>query len=318
MTPDGSLTRAAPPALSGGAASYSVFGLRLRSALPLPGLRPAPPADTAGGGADVVVRRGAVEAPGPVGAYGISGWPGDDADTVAWRRDTRLRITASDITVDTADDAFARQCVLGPGLGVLLHRRGRLVLHGSAVDVGGRAVVLVGDKGAGKSTTAAALVARGHRLLTDDLVALDETAGGAAVLPGPTQMKLWDASASALGVETEPFMDGVDKGVWHGAAPAERAAPLALVCSLGWGERVALDPLAGGAAFGDVFGHVYAPRFLGAQAGAPLVGRVARLVRDVRAGRLVRPRDLDGVGALAEAVEAAVEAASGRAETSRA
>ena len=297
---------AAPPAPSGGAASYSAFGLRLRSELPLPGLRPAPPAAEAGGGAEVVVRRGGVEAPGPLGAYGIAGWPGDEADVVVWRRETRLRITASDITVDTADDAFARQCVLGPGLGVLLHRRGHLVLHGSAVDVGGRAVVLVGHKGAGKSTTAAALVARGHRLLTDDLVALDE---GGAVLPGPTQMKLWDASAGALGVETEPFMSGLDKGVWHGATAADRPAPLALVCSLDWADAVALEPLAGPAAFGDVFAHVYAPRFLGAAAGAALVGPTAALVGAVRAGRLVRPKDLGGLDALVDAVEAAVDAA---------
>ena len=305
MTSGSSRRLAAPPASSGGAASYSVFGLRLESALPLPGLRPAPPPRGAGG-AGVVVRRGPVEAPGPVGAYGVTGWPGDDADTVVWRRDTRLRIAATEIVVDTADDAFARQCVLGPGLGVLLHRRGHLVLHGSAVDVGGRAVVLVGDKGAGKSTTAAALVARGHRLLTDDLVALDAGGAAPAVLPGPTQMKLWGASASALGVKTEPFMDGLDKGVWHGAAPAERAAPLALVCALAWGDGLSLAPLAGGAAFGDVFAHVYAPRFLGAEAGAALVAPTARLVGAVRAGRLTRPRDLSAVDALAEAVEAAV------------
>ena len=305
MTHESLRAPAAPPALPGGAASYSVFGLRLDSALPLPGLRPAPPAERSGG-AEVVVRRGAVEAPGPPGAYGISGWPGDDADTVVWRRDTRLRITATEIVVDTADDDFARQCVLGPGLGVLLHRRGHLVLHGSAIDVGGRAVVLVGHKGAGKSTTAAALVARGHRLLTDDLVALGT---GGAVLPGPTQMKLWGASSSALGIETEPFIDGLDKGVWHGATAAEHATPLALVCALDWGERLALTPLAGASAFGDVFAHVYAPRFLGARAGASLVGRVAGLVGAVRAGRLVRPRDLGAVDALAETIERAVAAA---------
>ena len=296
---------AAPPAPPGGAASYVAFGLRLWSELPLPGLRPAPPTDASAGGAEVVVRRGAIEAPGPPGAYGISGWPGDEADVVVWRRETRLRIAASEITVDTADDAFARQCVLGPGLGVLLHRRGHLVLHGSAVDVGGRAVVLVGHKGAGKSTSAAALVARGHRLLTDDLVALDD----GRVLPGPTQMKLWGASAGALGVETEPFMDGLDKGVWHGAEAAEHAAPLALVCSLGWGDALALEPLAGPAAFGDVFAHVYAPRFLGAQAGAALVGPTAALLGAVRAGRLVRPQDLGGLDAFARAIEEAVAAA---------
>ena len=301
-------TSSAPPAQPSGALSYEAFGLRLRSALPLHGLRPAPP-DDGTGRAEVVVRRGDVEAPGPPGTYGISAWPGDAADTIVWRRETRLRISSNEIVVDTADEDFARQCIVGPGLGVLLHRRGHLVLHGSAVDVGGAAVVLLGHKGAGKSTTAAALVARGHPLLTDDLVALD--AGGAGdgrlVLSGPTQMKLWDASADLLGVETEPFMDGLDKGVWYGAPPAERAAPLGLVCALAWGDRLSLDPLDGVRAFGDVFAHAYAPRFLGSQAGASLVETCGRLVREVPCARLTRPQGLGGVEAVVAAIERAVE-----------
>lgn len=294
----------APPALPSGAPSYEVFGLRLRSALELPGLRPAPP----GAAPDAVVRRGRVEAPGGPGPVGISAWPGPDADTVVWRRETRLQISATEIVVDTADDVFARQCVVGPGLGILLHRRGPLVLHGGAVEVDGRAVVVVGHKGAGKSTTSAALVARGHRLLTDDIVVVDEVDGALWVRPGPTQMKLRDNSAEAVGVETERFLDGLDKGVWHGAPPAAGPAPLGLVCPLAWGDHVALAPLAGGAAFGAVFEHVYAPRLLSATAAAPLMGPVKRLVTAAPVRRLVRPPTLDALGAAVRTVEAAVGA----------
>lgn len=285
--------------------TYAVFGLRVRSALAIPGLREAP-----AGEADVTIRRGPVEAPGPPGAYGIRAWPGDAADVVVWRRETRLRITADTITVDTADDDFARQCVVGPGLGVLLHRRGRFVLHGSAVRVGGRAVVLVGHKGAGKSTTAAALVARGHGLLTDDLVALADVDGRPHVLPGPTQMKLWTASAEALGLAdaVAPFMTGLDKGVWHGARPAEGAAPLACVGVLDWDDALTLAPLDGTKAFGDVFAHAYAPRFLGAATAAGLMGACSALVRSVPVLRVARPRDLGAVDALAAAIEAAAGA----------
>ncbi len=52
----------------------------------------------------------------------------------------------------------------GPGHGLLLHLRGMLVLHASAIGVGDQAVVFMGDKGAGKSTTAAAMIAAGHPL----------------------------------------------------------------------------------------------------------------------------------------------------------
>ena len=183
---------------TGRAHTYEACGLRFRSELELPGLRPA-----AGDGADVVVRRGPVEEPSGFPPSGIAAEPGPDADRLAWYGRARLRVADDEVVADSADDAFVRQCVVGPGLGVLLHRRGRLVLHGSAVDVGGRAVVLLGEKGAGKSTTAAALLARGHALLTDDLVALAARPGGGsdgppAVAPGPTQMKLWPESAEAF------------------------------------------------------------------------------------------------------------------------
>jgi hypothetical protein len=284
---------------------YEACGLRLRSELALPGLR-----RSAGTGAEVAVRRGPVDGPDGYPSTGIAAVPGAQADRLAWYGRARLRVADGEVVADGDDEAFLRQCVVGPGLGVLLHRRGRLVLHGSAVEVDGRAVVLLGEKGAGKSTTAAALLARGHALVTDDLVALAEPPGGGAPLiaPGPAQMKLWPEAAEAVGVggETRPFAEGFAKGVWLGARLAALPAPVGLVCTLAWGDRLGLTPIAGAAAFGGVFGHAYAPRFLGAGAAAVLVEPVARFVGAVSVRRLVRPKELDGVGAVVRALEAAV------------
>ena len=284
--------------------TYEAFGFRLRSSLDLTGLRPVSHA----GDPDVVIERGAVVAPGALAPGGFSGWPGRDGDVIAWKRGTRLRIQADAITVDTSEEAFARQCVSGPGLGILAHRRGLLTLHGSAVEVDGRAVVLLGPKRAGKSTAAAALVARGHRLLTDDLVVLDLDEEGARVRLGPTQVKLWPASSEVLGLSdaVEPIVDGFAKGVWHGAPPAEAKAPVALVCSLGWGDAIEVTPLTASAAFSAVFAHVYAPRFLRASVSGSLVAPVARLVALVRVAALSRPADLGRVEETVAALEGAV------------
>jgi hypothetical protein len=46
---------------------------------------------------------------------------------------------------------------LGPIMGFILRKRGITALHASSFTLDGRAIVLTGDAGAGKSTTAAAL-----------------------------------------------------------------------------------------------------------------------------------------------------------------
>ena len=54
----------------------------------------------------------------------------------------------------------------------LLAWRGGVPLHGSAVEIAGRAVLLCGPGGAGKSTLAASLTLQGARLISDDLSVL--------------------------------------------------------------------------------------------------------------------------------------------------
>lgn len=80
--------------------------------------------------------------------------------------------------------------LLGPVIAILMHRLGSLVLHGSAVELDGEAAIFLGDKGAGKSTTAASLVAAGHPLLADDVVAVRLSGEAPLALAGFQAMKL--------------------------------------------------------------------------------------------------------------------------------
>lgn len=71
------------------------------------------------------------------------------------------------------DREFVSVLMTGTVVAFLLGMAGRPVLHGSAVEVDGRALAFVGYSGGGKSTTAALLCADGARLVSDDLLHLD-------------------------------------------------------------------------------------------------------------------------------------------------
>lgn len=62
-----------------------------------------------------------------------------------------------------------RLVLLGSCIGALLHQRGMLALHGSAITNGHQTVILSGPSGAGKSTLAAAFFELGYSVIADDI-----------------------------------------------------------------------------------------------------------------------------------------------------
>jgi energy-coupling factor transporter ATP-binding protein EcfA2 len=73
-----------------------------------------------------------------------------------------------------------------------------LLLHASAVETAGRAILLVGDSGAGKSTGAAALVALGAAPLADDGVVVALRAGAPWAVAGPLRSNPFSRGAKRL------------------------------------------------------------------------------------------------------------------------
>ena len=88
--------------------------------------------------------------------------------------------------------------LLGPVMGFVLRLRGTVCLHASAVAIDDRAVALVGQPGAGKSTTAAAFVCCRFPMLSEDVVALTGKGAQFFVQPGYPRVNLWPDSVCKL------------------------------------------------------------------------------------------------------------------------
>ena len=96
---------------------------------------------------------------------------------------------------DSVSDRDIRTFAVTSGLGALAIQRGALVLHGTALERDGEAILLLGHPVAGKSTLAWCLLQQGWRLLSSELVAVSPDG---LVLPGMHQLKLWHDAAVAL------------------------------------------------------------------------------------------------------------------------
>lgn len=185
--------------------TYGVFGLVLRSEFAFDALEQTEAADAQ---IDVTVRRatGLIRAGSPPvdPFFDIS----PEGQYLYWSA-LGAFVIQDEATVlvephPGVSDHLVSQAFLGIVISLVLELRQVLCLHASAVNVDGRAVVFLGDKGAGKSTTSGALLARGHLPITDDLVAVEPASGpdgGLMIRPGFSRMKLWPDSIAALGLD---------------------------------------------------------------------------------------------------------------------
>jgi hypothetical protein len=94
--------------------------------------------------------------------------------------------------------------LFGSAFGALLHQRGLLVMHASAIGTPRGAVLFTGGSGYGKSTLAGAFLQRGFPVLTDDVCAID-TDRFPIVLPANPCLMLWRDAADRLGLN-EPHL----------------------------------------------------------------------------------------------------------------
>ena len=218
-----------------------------------------------------------------------------------------------EISVEPAPDAdedLLRLFVLGPALALLLYQRGLLVLHASAVSVAGYGAAFLGYPGQGKSTTAAALYARGHNLVADDAVAvqLDPDHGGRPILwPGFPQVKLWPEASASLGVPPAE-LHSLHRTYVKQALRLNRnfsvdPLPLGRLYVLAEGEVRGVERLPPQEAVIELVRHSFATRLLSSRPGGAHFSRCAALAKSMPVHRLSRPRDLEELSLLAALVE---------------
>ena len=224
-----------------------------------------------------------------------------------------------EIIFDPSPDAISEYAIglpiLGPVLGMLLHQRNYLVLHGSGIKIDGNACLFLGYKGQGKSTMAATLYGRGHKLMADDIAAITfDEKDGLMLLPGFPQIKLWpDAVTAALNSNPED-MPEIYPDVPKRACPTfenfhHTSIPLKRIYILGsGGEQPEIKLLKPQEALKQIVGNSYVPMNLGNDFSQIKNAHqhfydCTKLVNQVSVCSLKRPRSLDLLPKIANLVE---------------
>jgi hypothetical protein len=256
--------------------TYRAYGLTIRVPFPCQALVPVNTRGPDGGDGepDVLVR------PGPVPRRLSSpraAEPGWDAGPGTFllrggRRAGRFLVEAGTVTFERnpdCDDAELARWFTHHVLPAMLRQRGLLVLHANAVAVPGGAIVIGGESGAGKSTTTAALLNAGCRMMSDDLTALrpGPVPGTVEVVPGVPQVHLAEDAAQDLGYRVDPAqlqpwrrMKAAIPALASMTRSARRLRALYLL-RLSGGDDVVVTGIGGGDKFRMLQDCLYGPMF---------------------------------------------------------
>jgi hypothetical protein len=228
---------------------YSIFGLVIASDLELPELRPIAERAT---DPDIVISIGDIADP----EYAPGLYKRDEGALLNIDNVARYAIVGgANILVEPRPGtplANVRLFLLGSAMGMLIHQRGLLPLHGNAIEIDGRAFAFVGHSGAGKSTLAAWFHDQGYRILSDDVcVVRFDRAGSPLLSAGIPRLRLWREAIEASGRVTDAYdrsyagdeaYDKYDVPI-AAAATADGALPLGAVYALRRGDEFAIERL---------------------------------------------------------------------------
>jgi len=307
-----------------------LYGLRLRSALPLPRSRRGArlPPRSARGSADLAIVRGT---PAAFSAVRRALEPALDGERwfeertlVDGRRYLRWaglfefliaadgrRIVARRLAPASRTRGAFETYLLGQVLSYALIARGLEPLHATAVVVRGHAVGFLGDCGRGKSTLGAEFVRAGHALLTDDLLVLHDHVGSLHAAAGPPRLKLFPGPARRVlgpGLRGMPMNGRGGKLVFPlGARAARGAAPLQALYVLqpgGTHRDIAIRRLSPRRAFVELTRNTFNACVLDAPRLARQFDLATRVAASVPVKTLVYPRRLDRLAAVRAAVQA--------------
>jgi hypothetical protein len=196
-----------------------------------------------------------------------------------------------------APDDDVRVFLLSSALGALLHQRGLLPLHGSAIAGPRGAALFLGQSGCGKSTLAAEFRRRGYRVLADEVCAISPDANGAPrICPSYPRLRLWADAAGQLGQNLDGLLP-VRSELGKYSLPLDDYSPGAQAISAVYGihpgntGELSVTPLEQAGKLREITSNVYRARFRrGMQTGESQFPLAAALAAETRVCRVVRPR----------------------------
>jgi hypothetical protein len=207
----------------------------------------------------------------------------------------RYLVTNGDeIVIDPApqmDEASVRLFLLGSVFGALLHQRGLLPLHASAIETPRGAVLLAGSSGTGKSTLAGAFYRRGYPVVADEICALD----GDRVLPASPRLALWPDAIDELGLwsdavrQVRPNLNRFHVPVEPRTAHAPLPVHAIYILRMTNKPEFAVSRLLGVEKLQTLIEHTFRRQFLsGMESAAGYMSRISAAAGTIPISRLVR------------------------------
>jgi hypothetical protein len=195
------------------------------------------------------------------------------------------------VTIEPGADALTRQLVASFAVPLILNGQDTLVLHAACLARDGRALVVCGTTGAGKSSVLVRMVDAGWQAVTEDVCAIDLRGGVPTAWPGPPWVRRAYGEPGPAGASLR--FDTPDKAAWD-LAPWQAPGPVPVA------RLVFLDPPGGNGPRWESVSQPAAVRDLARHAAwlrdpteAPrhLFGLALALTKHVRCDHLRLPRD---------------------------
>jgi hypothetical protein len=233
----------------------------------------------------------------------------NDSVYLIWNDITICQIVeGNEIIVNTGTGIeinFLRALVLGPAMGILLHQRGRLVLHASSVNINDGAVAFMGHNGAGKSTTTVSFIASGHPLVSDDILSLEFREGIPMVFPGFPRIKLWPESKKMLNekLESFPIHSESRKRSCKVNNFHDQIIPLKQVYVIENNDETYLETMSPQEALIELIRNSYCANIFQNSEQATNLGEYAKIVKNVNIKQLNIKKDLSKIPQMVDLVE---------------
>jgi hypothetical protein len=203
--------------------------------------------------------------------------------------------------------------LLGHALSFAFVKQGLEPIHATSVVVDGHAIAFLGNSGFGKSSLAAAFLAAGHRLLTDDLLMLRQAQSGYTAQPGPPRIKLFPkmarrflasaASGLPMNDETEKLVLPLSEHQCHDqSAPLRAIYVLAAPREVYRKQRIRVTPLSPRETFVELVRNTFNYLVTDSERLQRQHSESAQVAMRVPARRISHPRVLAMIPALSDAI----------------
>lgn len=180
--------------------TYQIFGLNILSEIELP----SPNIKASNFDAEIVF--GKVDYPPPsFAAKGVCFYAKKNEVSYEIKDIARYKVSdGKQIIIEPLADADVESIKLflnGPVFGALLLQKGLLPLHAAAFEYNGKAILISGNSGIGKSSTVAHIAKQGYKLIADDISCVRIVNNQVKVFSSGNYIKLWKDSLQKLELE---------------------------------------------------------------------------------------------------------------------